>query len=782
VRLADIGVIPDPAHPDWVTTMGSKVYFISGVISDTQTIVSGTGRQLWVTDGTSVGTTLLYSGDVVANPFAYNGILYFAARDTEVQGIDLWKTDGTVAGTTRITNLGTTLGLFAPLPLGGVNGTLLVDIDGSLWKTDGVTATPVGSAHFPLVPVPGMTAVSGGYFYFMSGQSPGSANALGSLSRVDAAGNVANITIAGDGGQVPVLSMFNLNNDLYVIGGYGSNISLFRVDPGSTTAAVLASFHTPGQQLVYDLANVGGKLYFSAPASNTNLDAALWTSDGTAAGTKMIADIVPNDPVSPGGNVLFNITDVNGAAYFLTSAPNPQKSTTDGALWKSDGTAAGTVRIRDYLTSVWASPYMLNVGGKAVYSDGQYLWRSDGTGAGTYQIEQISPTSVDGQTPQFNGAAAVAIGDQIYYSVATYTGGALHVASLTPPAAPQSLNVSAAPAQNAPALRTSAIHDSSAASSSAAQGAGAFLAWNASSTNESGFVIERSTEAGFAANVVRFFVPAGVTTFSDGTAAGGTQYYYRVLAVDAGGMSPSSNVIPFVFKTILSAAAINLPAGAMAPLVLASDGLRLLPAGRVNDVPWAGLRQIQITLANVAALAAADVSIRSASGINYGPVTITGSGNSFVLTLARPVASADRLTLTIGNAGIASFTREIDVLPGDANDDGVVNFADFVALSNHFGKAVGPAAWAQGDLNGDGVVNFADFVSLSNNFGKKLPPAAAPLTAPSAFRLGSAAARAPARAQFVAAPPMVATVATSTSESAQDEQKRRAMAPRKRLL
>jgi hypothetical protein len=52
---------------------------------------------------------------------------------------------------------------------------------------------------------------------------------------------------------------------------------------------------------------------------------------------------------------------------------------------------------------------------------------------------------------------------------------------------------------------------------------------------------------------------------------------------------------------------------------------------------------------------------------------------------------------------------------GDANDDGIVEFADFVALANNFGAS--NAGWSGGDLNNDGTTNFADFVILANHFG-----------------------------------------------------------------
>ena len=57
--------------------------------------------------------------------------------------------------------------------------------------------------------------------------------------------------------------------------------------------------------------------------------------------------------------------------------------------------------------------------------------------------------------------------------------------------------------------------------------------------------------------------------------------------------------------------------------------------------------------------------------------------------------------------------------PGDANLDGVVDFPDFLALSEHFGEGSrrDPRGWSQGDFDGNGEVDFPDFLILSENFG-----------------------------------------------------------------
>jgi hypothetical protein len=62
-------------------------------------------------------------------------------------------------------------------------------------------------------------------------------------------------------------------------------------------------------------------------------------------------------------------------------------------------------------------------------------------------------------------------------------------------------------------------------------------------------------------------------------------------------------------------------------------------------------------------------------------------------------------------------------VPGDANGDGKVDFADFTVMSNHYGNVTAKGA-ADGDFTGDGRVDFADFTVLSNNYSGGVKPAA----------------------------------------------------------
>ncbi len=61
----------------------------------------------------------------------------------------------------------------------------------------------------------------------------------------------------------------------------------------------------------------------------------------------------------------------------------------------------------------------------------------------------------------------------------------------------------------------------------------------------------------------------------------------------------------------------------------------------------------------------------------------------------------------------------VTYLPGDADCDHKVTFADYIILERNFGAT--NATWAMGDFNSDGKVTFADYILLETNFGKSAP-------------------------------------------------------------
>lgn len=125
-----------------------------------------------------------------------------------------------------------------------------------------------------------------------------------------------------------------------------------------------------------DLTVANGVLYFTAV---TGLDTKreLWKTDGTEAGTVLVKDIYPGTAESyPSYMTVFN-----NRLYFVAW------TTGSGELWKTDGTAAGTVRVKDGFTQ---DIEQLAVAGNTLYLKvDKTLWKSDGTTAGTVVVKEI---------------------------------------------------------------------------------------------------------------------------------------------------------------------------------------------------------------------------------------------------------------------------------------------------------------------------------------------------------------------------------------------------------
>jgi ELWxxDGT repeat protein len=80
---------------------------------------------------------------------------------------------------------------------------------------------------------------------------------------------------------------------------------------------------------------VGSVMYFAA--NNGTFGTELWRTDGTAAGTRLVSNIASDTTSTTSSSFPRNLTNVNGRLYF--SAEN---NTAGRELWRSDGTAGGT--------------------------------------------------------------------------------------------------------------------------------------------------------------------------------------------------------------------------------------------------------------------------------------------------------------------------------------------------------------------------------------------------------------------------------------------------------
>ncbi len=94
----------------------------------------------------------------------------------------------------------------------------------------------------------------------------------------------------------------------------------------------------------------------------------------------------------------------------------------------------------------------------------------------------------------------------------------------------------------------------------------------------------------------------------------------------------------------------------------------------------------------------------------------TPVAGSALINAGSPADASDP-AVAYGQVDIGAI--EVALLPGDANMDRKVTFADYVILERNFGAT--NATWAMGDFNGDGKVTFADYIMLETSFGKSVP-------------------------------------------------------------
>jgi trimeric autotransporter adhesin len=154
---------------------------------------------------------------------------------------------------------------------------------------------------------------------------------------------------------------------------------------------------------------MGASTYFLA----SDGEAGLWKTDGTAAGTAKVAGLQP-----AGGGMV-----VNGTTLYFTADGNDGKG---AELWKSDGTAAGTVRVAD-INAVNAGadnsdPANLTLFNGLVYFtanngvEGREIWKTDGTAAGTVLAANVNTQLVNGVKQGSNPSNLIAFNGHLVFA------------------------------------------------------------------------------------------------------------------------------------------------------------------------------------------------------------------------------------------------------------------------------------------------------------------------------------------------------------------------------
>ena len=363
--------------------VGNTIYFAGQTATN--------GKELWKSDGTTSGTVMVKdinsgNGNGLTSDPAYYGIgntVYFIADDG-TSGFELWKTDGTSSGTTMVKDINS-----------GSASSIINCMSGNNKNWNCV--------------------IFNNNFYFLADDGINGKELW--KSDGTASGTVMVKDINSGSGDSWASRFVVIGNALYFSATDGIHgMELWKTD-GTTSGTVMVKDIGSGStgSSPRDFEAVGNSLFFSAYGATHGLE--LWKSDGTTLGTVLVKDI--NNGTASGMLLTQRtLTAVGDILYFVAD-----DGTNGKELWKSDGTASGTVMVKDihsgptypmYLTAVGDTLYFRAYDATHDYE----LWKSDGTASGTVMVKDINPSGASLSSENLR-----AIGNTLFFSANDGTNG-----------------------------------------------------------------------------------------------------------------------------------------------------------------------------------------------------------------------------------------------------------------------------------------------------------------------------------------------------------------------
>lgn len=385
--LGDIGQFASP-----LTAFNGALYFTAG---------DGVhGDELWKTDGTPGGTTLVK--EINPNPITSATIstitvvgdkLLFAANNG-TDGPQLWVSDGTAAGTVPLAGTqAPTLGFKSGLSV--VAGEAYYVLEGgggtfSIWKTNG---TAGGTSAIKALPTDA-TAYSnpfqiGSRMYLLGSTLGSGALPYYALYSFNISDNTL-ATVVPFSEQRTISALTNVAGTAYFYTGSTTHpgLDLERHDAVNGRVHIADTVNNPAASTnVPAIATVGGKVFFTADsASNVS---GLWVTSATTSPQPVVSAGLAVRPI--------NLTVAGGRLYYFAQYPTTFalfSASPDEQVSAPEATPLAQVAPSSdlYRTSTDFNGRLLFIG---IGNDGNPdLWISDGTVAGTRALE-----SLDGISP-----------------------------------------------------------------------------------------------------------------------------------------------------------------------------------------------------------------------------------------------------------------------------------------------------------------------------------------------------------------------------------------------
>ncbi len=357
-------------------------------------------NEVWKSDGTETGTLLVKDINPNGEIDKYSltkmgGALYFIVNDGSVRG--LWKSDGTAGGTLLVKEnvAWPTLKVVTDIVYFSVNDNLNGD---ELWKSDGTaTGTVIVKDINPGSgdSDPRSLFVSNGVLYFMAHDGVHHGKHLWRSDGAEAGTYAVFGRSGASEGSYPVEFVRMAGVTYFRATGSDKIHKLWATD-GTATWPVA---NVPNCRADSCYVVLGSTMYFEGYHGSVN-GSELWKSDGTQAGTIPLKDIL-----SGSANAALDNFIVVGDIFFFTTYTNE--------LWRSNGTAVGTWKVKnlsgiDHLLAVRDSLYFIADSG---------LWTSDGTEGGTVRVADFTFNGINfTSTAGLESNTKVALGGKFYYT------------------------------------------------------------------------------------------------------------------------------------------------------------------------------------------------------------------------------------------------------------------------------------------------------------------------------------------------------------------------------
>lgn len=427
---AGTGILKEITPGEAGTDMGNFIRLSAGLVVFTVKALDQT-LAIWRTDGTESGTFRIesFAGESIdpkdfRAPVLVGTNLYFLLGDDE-----LWRTDGhSDEGTVRVHRFRTTTGdslsqgftqlstgkiVFSAVTEGSGREPWITDLAGNTQQLAEILAGPAGSDPQDFTPT------DDGRVFFTANGSADNRELYVSDGLTAALVKEIN-SIEGSNPQ----QLFWHQGKLYFsVGSDAFNQELWVSDGTEGGTNLLVEINGSGSSSPAHFAAIGNTLYFAA--STSTLFTELWKTDGTATGTVLVKDIATGTPSSdPEELVVIQGLGNTSRLYFVATGSGAQE--TGRELWKSDGTATGTTVVKDIIPGIASSidrnePAYLTVVNKTLFFvaddgvKGRELWKSDGTTAGTILVKDINTKAGTSGTLDSNPTDLRSVNGRVFF-------------------------------------------------------------------------------------------------------------------------------------------------------------------------------------------------------------------------------------------------------------------------------------------------------------------------------------------------------------------------------